>query len=103
MTTDRREPLSKEELYEWRRWCEKPSSQPKHNHEIILRLLDQVEALEDNDRTMKYHRLMGLLRSSKLPHGACDPPERKACTACMAQREIETMLGEYRGAPVSIQ
>lgn len=71
-------------------------------HEANLRAMQQ--ALENLKVLMPaYHRVMGLLRRTKMEHGTCDPPERNACTACMAQRELDALLEQYRGAPVAAQ
>ena len=51
----------------------------------------------------KYHRVMQLLVNARMQHGLCQPRERKACTACNAQDDLEKMVDEYKGAPVALQ
>jgi hypothetical protein len=50
------------------------------------------------DYERKYHTLMGWLRDSQLPHGACNRPF--ACTACLASKSIATELANYKGRTV---
>lgn len=47
-----------------------------------------------------YNRVMSLLRNTKMPHGLCEPRERKACTHCNAEEELDKMLSEYKGARI---
>lgn len=47
-----------------------------------------------------YHSLMSLLRDAQLPHGRCQPRERRACTHCNAQEEIDEMVKGYKGRPL---
>lgn len=50
-----------------------------------------------------YHRVMHLLRATKMPHGLCHPRERKACTACNAQDKLDQLIAEYKGEPIHAQ
>lgn len=45
----------------------------------------------------KFHEIMGAIKSSRMQHGLCLPVERRACTACAAQRIIDRMLSEWKG------
>ena len=54
------------------------------------------------EEAQMYHRIMQLLRDSRKEHGTCQPRERRACTACNAAEEIDALLEEYRGAPVTL-
>lgn len=49
---------------------------------------------------MKYHEVMECLRNMQLPHGTCEPRERKACTHCNASDKLNRMIAEYAGLPV---
>jgi len=49
-----------------------------------------------------YHRVMQLLADSELPHGLCQPRERKACSHCNAADELARMRAEYKGVPVAL-
>src|SRR5277367_4996395 len=59
-------------------------------------------ALGETNYEHKYNRIMGLLRNTKMPHGLCEPRERKACTHCNAVEELEQVIAKYKGARVSI-
>jgi len=48
----------------------------------------------------EYNRVMGLLRNTKMPHGLCEPRERKACTHCNAVEELDKIIAEYKGARI---
>jgi len=48
----------------------------------------------------EYNRVMGLLRNTKMPHGLCEPRERKACTHCNAVEELDKLIAEYKGARI---
>lgn len=48
----------------------------------------------------KYYEVMELLRKTKLPHGTCQPRERKACTHCNAVEELDRRVAEHKGWPV---
>lgn len=56
--------------------------------------------LSSNQWEVKFHRVMQLLRNTKMEHGLCQPRSRKACTHCNAADEIDTMLSEYKGARI---
>jgi len=45
----------------------------------------------------KYYEVMDALKRTKMKHGLCEPVERKACTACMAQITVDRMIDEYQG------
>jgi hypothetical protein len=47
----------------------------------------------------EYHEVMGALRTmySDMKHGLCDPPSRRACTRCAAERKVAKMVAEYKG------
>jgi hypothetical protein len=47
-----------------------------------------------------YHRVMQRLRDTKRPHGLCQPRERRACTHCNAQDELDEMVKDYKGRPI---
>ena len=48
----------------------------------------------------EYNRVMGLLQNTKMPHGLCEPRERKACTHCNAVEELDKLIAEYKGARI---
>lgn len=49
-----------------------------------------------------YHQAMDALRGTKMQHGLCKPVERNACTHCMSQRRLDSMLAEYKGRPIRL-
>lgn len=83
-------------------------------NELILRFrkaylahLD-AQARQAKENKEMYHRVMNALVRSRMSHGDCESGERyggvpKACTACMAQLEIDEMIAAYRGRPVRIR
>lgn len=46
---------------------------------------------------------MQLLRNMRLPHGLCEPRERRACTACNAKEELDGLVDSYKGARIVAQ
>ena len=47
-----------------------------------------------------YDHVLGLIRSTKMYHGTCKPRERKACTACNAQEELDKILSGWKGGAI---
>lgn len=47
-----------------------------------------------------YHRVMSLLRNTQMDHGLCQPRERRACTHCNAQDELNELVKRYKGRPI---
>lgn len=69
--------------------------------ELILEKRQQaaeIERLREIER--KFHDVMTALQRTKMKHGLCLPVERKACTACAAQRKIDELLKDYKGPRV---
>jgi hypothetical protein len=64
--------------------------------------MNMTEEQRNAEDAQKFHRLMALLRNTKMKHGLCKPRERRACTHCNALDDIEAMIKEYRGAPVRL-
>lgn len=56
--------------------------------------------MPERNYEQEYNRLMLLLRNTKMEHGLCQPRERKACTACNAQDELDTIIAGYKGARI---
>lgn len=48
----------------------------------------------------KYHEVMRCLRDMQMPHGTCQPRERRACTSCNARDDLNKMIAGYAGASV---
>lgn len=68
---------------------------------------DEWGMMENLSYEEKFHRLMTAIRRSRQEHGDCKSGERyggvpKACSACMAQIEIDEMLKEYKGRPMRL-
>jgi len=51
----------------------------------------------------QYHKVMALLRSTKMEHGLCQPRSRRACTHCNAVDELNELISGYHGAPIELQ
>lgn len=47
-----------------------------------------------------YHKVMQLLKRTKMKHGLCKPRIRRACTHCNAIDDIEIMLADYKGPEI---
>lgn len=52
------------------------------------------------DYEAKFHQVMGLLRDLQMEHGTCQPRERRACTHCNAQDDLNALVGQYKGPPI---
>lgn len=55
----------------------------------------------DFDLQAKYDNVMTLLLQSRLGHGNCK--KENCCTACMAAKELDKLVSEYKGGVVSLQ
>lgn len=72
----------------------------RHRHAVCIprRYAD----IEKDSRKYRaaYDHVLGLLRSTKREHGLCQPRERKACTACNAQEELDIILSGWKGGAI---
>ena len=60
-----------------------------------------VEVAKDaRDQRAGRDHILGLLRSTKMKHGTCQPRERKACTACNAQEKLDKIVSEWKGGAI---
>lgn len=78
--------------------------------------VDEPDELDEQERIAikemqkllnKYHNVMSALKRSRMEHGDCKSGKRyggvpRACTACMAQRELDEALAGYKGRMVRI-
>lgn len=63
--------------------------------------------MDSVDYEEQFHRVMAAIRRSRGGHGDCKSGARyggvpKACSACMAQLEIDEMLKQYKGRPMRL-
>lgn len=49
----------------------------------------------------EYHRVMALLQNTRMEHGLCQPRERRACTHCNAVDDLNKLMEEYKGPPIT--
>lgn len=47
-----------------------------------------------------YQIVMSLLKNTKLPHGLCQPREKRACTNCNAREKLNELIENYKGRPI---
>ena len=49
------------------------------------------------DDASNYHRVMRLLKNTRMEHGLCVPRGRRACTNCNATDDLKKMVDDYKG------
>lgn len=54
------------------------------------------------DAANSFHRVMGLWRDLSKIHGKCTPRSDRACTACNAIDDLNTIASEYKGLPIEL-
>jgi hypothetical protein len=57
--------------------------------------------MEENYEQL-YHRVMSLLKATRMEHGLCEPRSRRACTHCNAKDDLDKLLAEYKGARIRV-
>lgn len=87
------------DLIEGRCWCGSTLVGQPHNcvgtKERVEQLIAEIHRLQDAE--LREEHLLDLLRATKMKHGICQPRERKACTACNAQEELDAILAKWKG------
>ena len=88
------------EMSEPRRWMDYGTSGVMPPVEVVAAadydaLRARVAELEAD--AAGFHKVMELLRNTRLGHGTCVPRSRRACSHCNAIDDIASMLGNYKG------